>query len=82
MASAPTDLVPSDPQPVPPGGIADWLAGLISSLGAIVLDHVAGIGDVTLFALRTLGWIFARRQRRDVLLPVRATTGSDRTPIW
>ena len=69
MASAPTDLVPSDPQPVPPGGIADWLAGLISSLGAIVLDHVAGIGDVTLFALRTLGWIFARRQRRDVLLP-------------
>ena len=49
--------------------MADWLAGLIATLGAIVLDHIVGIGDVTLFALRTIGWIFVRRQRRDVLLP-------------
>jgi phospholipid/cholesterol/gamma-HCH transport system permease protein len=49
--------------------VADWLAGLIATLGSIVLDHVVGIGDVTLFALRTIGWIFVRRQRRDVLLP-------------
>jgi phospholipid/cholesterol/gamma-HCH transport system permease protein len=49
--------------------VADWLAGLIATLGAIVLDHIVGIGDVTLFALRTIGWIFVRRQRRDVLLP-------------
>jgi len=55
--------------PTPAGGVADWLAGLIATLGAIVLDHIVGIGDVTLFALRTIGWIFVRRQRRDVLLP-------------
>ncbi len=69
MASSPTDLVPASPHPTPAGGVADWLAGLIATLGAIVLDHIVGIGDVTLFALRTIGWIFVRRQRRDVLLP-------------
>ncbi|MFM7075454.1 MAG: MlaE family ABC transporter permease [Planctomycetaceae bacterium] len=68
MASAPSDIVPAAP-PAPPGGIADWLAGAIADLGSLVLDHVAAIGDVTLFSLRTVGWIFARRQRRDVLLP-------------
>ena len=69
MASSPTDLAPASPLPTPAGGVADWLAGLIATLGAIVLDHIVGIGDVTLFALRTIGWIFVRRQRRDVLLP-------------
>ena len=69
MASSPTDLAPKGPLPTPAGGVADWLAGLIATLGAIVLDHIVGIGDVTLFALRTIGWIFVRRQRRDVLLP-------------
>ncbi|MCY3013122.1 MAG: ABC transporter permease [Planctomycetota bacterium] len=69
MASAPTDLNEHSPLPTPSGGVADWLAGLIATLGAVVLNHVVGIGDVTLFALRTLGWIVVRRQRRDVLLP-------------
>ncbi len=69
MASSPTDLAPKGPLPTQAGGVADWLAGLIATLGAIVLDHIVGIGDVTLFALRTIGWIFVRRQRRDVLLP-------------
>ena len=69
MASSPTDLTENGPLPIPSGGFADWLAGLIATLGAVVLDHVVGIGDVTLFALRTLGWIVVRRQRRDVLLP-------------
>ncbi len=68
MASAPTDLAPA-PAPVHPEGIADWFAGQIANLGAFVLDRIAGIGDVTMFSLRTLLWIFARRQRRDVLLP-------------
>ncbi|MCX7416403.1 MAG: ABC transporter permease [Planctomycetota bacterium] len=34
-----------------------------------MLDRVAGVGDVAIFSLKTVGWIFARRQRRDVLLP-------------
>ena len=52
-----------------PTGITGWLANLVASLGEFAIATVAGIGDVTLFSLRTVGWIFARPQRRDVLLP-------------
>ena len=50
-------------------GVTGWLAGLIAGLGETAISTVAGIGDVALFSLRTVGWIFARRQRRDVLIP-------------
>ena len=49
--------------------LADGLAGLIANVGEFVLNQIAGVGDVAIFSLKTLGWIFARRQRRDVLLP-------------
>jgi phospholipid/cholesterol/gamma-HCH transport system permease protein len=52
-----------------PGGATGWLTDRVADLGAFAMGQVAGIGDVTLFSLRTFGWIFARRQRRDVLLP-------------
>ena len=52
-----------------PTGVTGWLAGLIAGLGETAISTVAGIGDVALFSLRTVGWIFARRQRRDVLIP-------------
>ncbi len=50
-------------------GPAGWLADQIANLGGFAMSSIAGVGDVTLFSLRTLGWIFARRQRRDVLIP-------------
>jgi len=50
-------------------GLGDWFATQIANLGEFMLDRVAGIGDVAIFSLKTFGWIFARRQRRDVLLP-------------
>ena len=53
----------------PPGGVTGWLTDQVADLGAFAMSRVAGIGDVTLFSLKTIGWIFARRQRRDVLLP-------------
>ncbi len=62
MASAPS------PSAVP-GGLTGRLAELIAGLGDFAIATVAGIGDVALFSLRTVGWIFARPQRRDVLLP-------------
>jgi phospholipid/cholesterol/gamma-HCH transport system permease protein len=52
-----------------PSGPAGWLADQIANLGSFAMASIAGMGDVTLFALRTVGWIFARRQRRDVLIP-------------
>jgi phospholipid/cholesterol/gamma-HCH transport system permease protein len=64
----------STPTPAPPpasasAGLTGWLADKIANLGAATVSTVAGIGDVSLFTLRTLGWLLSRRQRRDVLLP-------------
>ncbi len=64
MASSPTTTIAPAP-----GGVTGWLTEQVANLGAFAMSRVAGIGDVTLFALKTIGWIFARRQRRDVLLP-------------
>ena len=52
-----------------PGGFGTWLTEQVANLGLFAMNRVAGIGDVTMFSLKTVGWIFARRQRRDVLLP-------------
>ena len=57
------------PVPSASTGLTGWLAGQVANLGAGAIDLVAGIGDVAIFALRTVGWIFARPQRRDVLIP-------------
>jgi phospholipid/cholesterol/gamma-HCH transport system permease protein len=53
----------------PPSGVAGWFADQVANLGGFAMARVAGIGDVAIFSLKTLGWIFARPQRRDVLLP-------------
>jgi phospholipid/cholesterol/gamma-HCH transport system permease protein len=50
-------------------GLSDWFADRIADLGGFMLDRVAAVGDVAIFAFRTFGWLLARRQRRDVLVP-------------
>ncbi|RLS30470.1 MAG: ABC transporter permease [Planctomycetota bacterium] len=72
---------PASPNAAPSAGIADWIAGQIALLGAVVLSQVTGIGEVTLFSLRTIGWIFSRRQRRDVLLPCFYQIGVRSLPV-
>jgi phospholipid/cholesterol/gamma-HCH transport system permease protein len=57
------------PVPTPSDGVAGWFATQVANLGGFAMARVAAIGDVTIFSLKTIGWIFARRQRRDVLLP-------------
>ena len=52
-----------------PRSLADWVAERIADLGAVLLDRIAAVGDVAIFAFRTLAWILSRRQRRDVLVP-------------
>jgi len=63
MASAP------DISAAPAPGVTGWFVNQVANLGDFTMATVAGIGDVAVFALRTVGWIFARRQRREVLLP-------------
>lgn len=42
----------------------------VHRIGQHVFDRVAEIGDVGLFSLKTLGWIFRRRPRWSVLVPI------------
>jgi phospholipid/cholesterol/gamma-HCH transport system permease protein len=50
-------------------GFTHALTEHVANLGSFAMNQIAGIGDVTLFSLKTIGWLFFRRQRRDVLLP-------------
>ncbi len=65
----------------PASGFADWLAGRIAELGSLVLDAIAGLGDVAIFSLKTIGWLFTRRPRRDVLLPSLYSIGVLSLPV-
>jgi phospholipid/cholesterol/gamma-HCH transport system permease protein len=44
-------------------------ADSVADLGAMVIEWVAGLGNLSLFGLRTLGWLLARRPRWDALVP-------------
>jgi phospholipid/cholesterol/gamma-HCH transport system permease protein len=45
--------------------VEDWIA----DFGGVVIDLVAGLGDVTRFSLRVFGWMFGRLPCRDTILP-------------
>lgn len=47
----------------------DGILGWISSLGGLLIDQVAGLGDIALFSARTLRWLVTRRPRQGTLLP-------------
>ena len=48
-----------------PGAVYDSVA----DLGAVVVRWVAIVGDVTVFALKTVSWLMTRLPRRDTLQP-------------
>jgi len=43
----------------------DWIA----DLGELVMGWVIGLGDISLFGLRTLRWLMTRLPRRETILP-------------
>lgn len=45
--------------------MADWVA----DLGALAMDGVTALGNISLFALRTFGWLLTRLPRRGTLMP-------------
>jgi len=51
------------PRPVRP--FAEWLA----DLGAVVIGWILSLGNISLFSLRTMTWMFTRLPRRDILMP-------------
>jgi phospholipid/cholesterol/gamma-HCH transport system permease protein len=45
------------------------VAGWIADLGAVVMDWLVGLGNVTAFTMRMFAWMFTRMPRRETLLP-------------
>ena len=45
----------------------------VADFGAVVIRWIERLGDMTLFAWRTLVWLFTRLPRRDTLIPTSTT---------
>jgi phospholipid/cholesterol/gamma-HCH transport system permease protein len=53
----------------------------IADLGAVVILWTETLGDMVLFALRTMAWLFTRLPRRDTLLPAFYNIGVLSLPV-
>lgn len=66
MATSPNVLHPSQgPIGRAMQAVADWIA----DLGGVVIDWVVGMGNISLFTLRTLRWLCIRLPRKETILP-------------
>lgn len=45
--------------------VANWIA----DLGGLLIDGIIGLGNISLFSLRTFRWMLTRLPRRETLLP-------------
>ncbi len=52
----------------PPNGVRAALESWVVQWGGAVIDHVAAVGEFTLFCRRTAIWLVTRRPRPDTLL--------------
>ena len=66
--------IPSPESPAPSLGlrgprpllaVVDWIA----DLGGLLTDWIVGLGNISMFSLRTFGWMLSRLPRRETLLP-------------
>ena len=72
--------LPQSPQPAGNGwstavgdALADW--------GGVVVDGVSLIGDITIFAFRTLAWLFMRTPKWETMLPTFYQVGVLSLPV-
>jgi phospholipid/cholesterol/gamma-HCH transport system permease protein len=65
----------------PSGGLVSALVNSVADLGAVIIRWVETLGDMTLFALRTLSWLFLRLPRRDTLIPAFYNIGVLSLPV-
>ena len=49
--------------------LVQWVVNWISDFGEMMLGWMAGLGSISLFAYRMLGWLFSRMPRRETILP-------------
>ncbi len=67
MSTTPTSNLqpPVSPLMRPVLAMVDWIA----DLGGLVMDGIIGLGQISVFAMRTVGWMLTRLPRRETLLP-------------
>lgn len=58
-------------------GFVNWLA----DWGSVAIEFVMSVGDLTLFTLRTCGWMLVRLPKRDALLPCFYQVGVMSLPV-
>lgn len=63
------------------GGLVGWIAGRVADVGDATVGMIAAVGDVAIFSVSTIGWLFWRRPRRDVLLPSFYSIGVMSLPV-
>jgi phospholipid/cholesterol/gamma-HCH transport system permease protein len=51
------------------GRLMQWFVDWLADIGAIVLEALAGLGGISIFAYQMLGWMFSRLPRRETILP-------------
>jgi phospholipid/cholesterol/gamma-HCH transport system permease protein len=79
QASLNSPISPSDDRPA--GGLVAALFNSIADLGAVIFRWVETLGDMTLFALRTVSWMFLRLPRRDTIIPAFYNIGVLSLPV-
>lgn len=62
-----TTETPAD-RPTAPG-ILNSLADQVTDWGAVVVDGLITVGDLSIFAMRTISWMLFKLPRRETLLP-------------
>jgi phospholipid/cholesterol/gamma-HCH transport system permease protein len=67
MATAP-NILSSEPHSRI-GKVAQWCMDWVSDMGEIVLDWMAGLGSLSIFAYGMTRWMFTRLPRRETILP-------------
>ena len=86
MASIPT---PSQlPDDSAPGGVFGWFVAFICHIGGVVINGydstirgMMALGDFTLYATRTLSWMFSRVPRRGTVWPNFYEVGVKSLPV-
>lgn len=53
----------------PLGRLMQWMVDWIADIGEMILAWLAGLGGVSLFAYRMIGWLFTRLPPRETILP-------------
>ena len=65
----------------PRRGVVSAVSDSIADLGAVVIHWVETLGDMALFTMNTISWLFARLPRRDTFIPALYNIGVLSLPV-